>query len=165
MVDVDPKFKDTDDLRTAPIKIKAGQQIVSAAFIQKFDGPVQDEVQPYEQSLIDVNVANMPGLTTLPHLRGLTIIGPNQVTGVSETPSRDKVFVVYPARPSDEPAAARTIVTSLVRRAYRKPASVRDVNEVARFLPEAPCRRRELRRGNSSCAGSGAGQSTIHLPL
>ena len=133
LVDVDPKFKDTDDLRTAPIKIKAGQQIVSAAFLNKFDGPVQDEVQPYEQSLIDVNVANMPGLTTLPHLRGLSIVGPNQVTGVSETPSRDKVFVVYPARPADEPAAARTIVTSLVRRAYRKPASARDVNEILGF--------------------------------
>ena len=133
LVDVDPKFKDTDDLRTAPIKIKAGQQIVSAAFINKFDGPVQDEVQPYEQSLIDVNVANMPGLTTLPHLRGLSIVGPNQVTGISETPSRDKIFVVYPARPADEPAAARAIVTSLVRRAYRKPASVADINEALGF--------------------------------
>jgi len=133
LVDVDPKFKDTDDLRTPPIKIKAGQQLVSAAFINRFDGPVQDEVQPYEQSLIDVNVANMPGLTTLPHLRGLTIIGPNKVTGVSETTSRDKVFVVYPARPADETAAARTIITSLVRRAYRKPASVTDVNEALSF--------------------------------
>ena len=133
VVDVNPKFKDTDDLRTAPIKIKAGQQVVSAAFIKKFDGPVQDEVQPYDQSLIDVNVANMPGLTTLPHLRGLTIIGPSKVTGVSETRSRDKVFVVYPARPADEPAAARTIITSLVRRAYRKPASARDFHEALGF--------------------------------
>jgi hypothetical protein len=137
LVDVDPKFKDTDDLRTAPIKIKAGQQIVSAAFINKFDGPVQDEVQPYEQSLIDVNVANMPGLTTLPHLRGLSIIGPNHVTGISETLSRDKVFAVYPAGPADEPAAARAIVTSLVRRAYRKPASAADVNEVLGFYKKS----------------------------
>jgi len=136
LVDVDPKFKDTDDLRTAPIKIKAGQQVVSAAFINKFDGPVQDEVQPYEQSLIDVNVANMPGLTTLPHLRGLSIVGPNHVTGISETPSRDKVFIVYPARPEDEPAAARTIVTNLVRRAYRRPASAADVNEALRFYQQ-----------------------------
>jgi mono/diheme cytochrome c family protein len=136
LVDVDPKFKDTDDLRTAPIKIKAGQQIVSAAFLTTSDGPVQDEVQSYDQSLIDVNVANMPGLTTLPHLRGLSIIGPNHVTGISETPSRDKVFAVYPARPSDESAAARAIVTSLVRRAYRKPASATDVNEALRFYQQ-----------------------------
>jgi hypothetical protein len=133
LIDVNPKFKDTDDLRTPPIKIKAGQQVVSAAFIKRFDGPIQDEVQPYEQSLIDVNVANLPGLTTLVHLRGLSIVGPTNITGVSETNSRDKVFTVYPARASDEAAAARTIVASLVRRAYRKPASAADVEGALRF--------------------------------
>jgi mono/diheme cytochrome c family protein len=136
LIDVNPKFKDTDDLRTAPVKIKAGQQVVSAAFINRFDGPVQDEVQPYEQSLIDVNVANLPGLSTLVHLRGLSIVGPTHVTGVSETPSRDKVFTVYPARPAYESAAARTIITNLVRRAYRKPASAADVNEALRFYKQ-----------------------------
>jgi len=133
VIDVSPKFKDTDDVRTPPIAIRAGPQIVSAAFIKRFDGPVQDEVQPYEQSLLDVNVANLPGLTTLPHLRGLTIIGPDHVTGVSETPSRDKVFIVYPARPADETAAARAILSSLVRRAYRKPAATVDVDEALRY--------------------------------
>jgi mono/diheme cytochrome c family protein len=133
VVDVDPKYKDTDDVRTPPIHIYAGQQLISAAFIKHFDGPVQDEVQPYEQSLLDVNVANLPGLTTLPHLRGLTIVGPSKVTGVSETSSRDKVFTVYPARPADEPAAARKIVANLVRRAYRKPAAAVDVDEALRY--------------------------------
>ena len=136
LIDVSPKFKDTDDVRTPPIRIKAGPQIVSAAFLKRFDGPVQDEVQPYEQSLLDVNVANLPGLTTLPHLRGLTIIGPDHVTGVSETPSRDKVFTVYPARPVDEAAAARAIVANLVRRAYRKPATAVDVNEALRYYKQ-----------------------------
>ena len=133
VVDVNPKYKDTDDVRTPPIHIKAGQQLVSAAFIKRFDGPVQDEVQPYEQSLLDVNVANLPGLTTLPHLRGLTIVGPTHVTGVSETASRDKVFVSYPAHPADEPAVARTIIANLVRRAYRKPAAQVDVEEALRY--------------------------------
>jgi mono/diheme cytochrome c family protein len=133
LIDVNPKFKDTDDLRTPVVHVKAGQRIVSAAFIRRFDGPIQDEVQPYEQSLIDVNVANLPGLTTLVHLRGLSIVGPSRITGISETPSRDKVFTVYPARPADETEAARTILTSLVRRAYRKPASQANVEQVLRF--------------------------------
>jgi hypothetical protein len=90
-------------------------------------------VQPYEQSLLDVNVANLPGLTTLPHLRGLTIVGPTHVTGVSETASRDKVFIEYPANPADEPAAARAIIANLVRRAYRKPAAQVDVDEALRY--------------------------------
>jgi mono/diheme cytochrome c family protein len=133
VVDVSAKYKDTDDVRTPPVHIKAGQQLVSAAFIKHFDGPVQDEVEPYEQSLLDVNVANLPGLTTLPHLRGLTIVGPTHVTGVSETASRDKVFIVRPTHPADEPAAARKIVADLVRRAYRKPAAAVDVDEALRY--------------------------------
>jgi mono/diheme cytochrome c family protein len=133
VVDVNPKYKDTDDVRTPPVHIKAGQRLVSAAFIKHFDGPVLDEVEPYEQSLLDVNVANLPGLTTLPHLRGLTIVGPTHVTGVSETASRDKVFIVYPAHRADEPAAARSIIADLVRRAYRKPAATTDVDEALRY--------------------------------
>lgn len=133
VVDVSPKYKDTDDVRTPPVHIHAGQQLVSASFIKRFDGPVQDEVEPYAQSLLDVNVANLPGLTTLPHLRGLTIVGPTHVTGVSETASRDKIFLVYPARREDEPAAARRIIFNLVQRAYRKPAAAVDVNEALRY--------------------------------
>jgi mono/diheme cytochrome c family protein len=143
LVDVNPKYKDTDDVRTLTIRIKAGQQLVSAAFIKRFDGPVQDEVQPYEQSLLDVNVANLPGLTTLPHLRGLTIVGPTRVTGVSETASRNKVFIVYPERPADQQAAARRIIANLVRRAYRKPAAAVDVDEALGYY-------RERRAGGAS---------------
>lgn len=133
LVDVDPKYKDTDDVRTAAVKVTAGAHVVSAAFPQNSDGPVQDEVQPYEQSLLDVNVANMPGLTTLPHLRSLAIVGPNRVSGISPTSSRTKIFVVYPSHTEQEPAAARTIVAGLVRRAYRKPASKADVGAALRF--------------------------------
>ncbi len=133
LVDVDPKYKDTDDVRTPAVKVAAGAHVVSAAFLERFDGPVQDEVQPFEQSLLDVNVANMPGLTTLPHLRSLAIVGPDHVTGVSETASRRKIFVVHPKSTSEERVAARTIVASLVRRAYRKPAAKADIDAALRF--------------------------------
>jgi cytochrome c553 len=155
VIDVDPKYKDTDDVRTPPIRIKAGQQLVSAAFINQFDGPVQDEVEPYEQSLLDVNVANLPGLTTLPHLRGLTIVGPTHVTGVSETASRDKVFIVYPATAAEEPAAARKIVANLVRRAYRKPAAAPDVDQALRYY------RQRRAEGVSFDEGIGAALESI----
>ncbi|WP_263356028.1 DUF1592 domain-containing protein [Acidicapsa ligni] len=136
LIDVDVKYKDTDDLRTPPIKIAAGPQRISAAFVKKFDGPIQDEVQPYEQSLIDVNVANLPGLTTLPHLRSLGILGPSKVTGVSPTPSRERIFVAYPSAPTQETAAARKIVASLVRRAYRKPAKAADVDGALKYYTQ-----------------------------
>ena len=47
VVDVSAEYNDTDDVRTPPISIKAGRQLVSAAFLKLADGPVQDEVEPY----------------------------------------------------------------------------------------------------------------------
>src|SRR5262249_14617702 len=46
LLDVNPAMKVDDDLRTPLIKIKAGPQTVSAAFIRKASGPVVDVVQP-----------------------------------------------------------------------------------------------------------------------
>ena len=50
---------------------EGGSAAVSAAFIQKFEGPVEDVVMPLELSLMDLNNADMPGMTSLPHLREL----------------------------------------------------------------------------------------------
>ncbi len=61
LLDIDPQMKSTDDLRTPPIKIKAGPQRIAAAFIQKFDGPLEDDVMPIELSLADLNNAAFPG--------------------------------------------------------------------------------------------------------
>ncbi|WP_213804178.1 DUF1592 domain-containing protein [Granulicella sp. dw_53] len=131
--DIDPKWKVGQDLKTPPIAVKAGPQEISAAFIKKFDGPIQDEVQPYVQSLIDVNVANLPGLTTLPHLYGLTIVGPTKVSAVSDTPSRERVFVCHPEVRAKQDACAKRIVTRLVREAYRGPATRENVALALQF--------------------------------
>jgi hypothetical protein len=122
LFDIDPKWKVGQDLKTPPVFVRAGPQEISAEFIKRFDGPIQDEVQPYVQSLIDVNVANLPGLTTLPHLRELAIVGPTIVVGESHTPTRDRIFSCHPAARSQQDACARLIIRDLVQEAYRKPA-------------------------------------------
>ena len=98
LVTIDPNSTFTDDLVTTPVKIKAGPRRVSAAFLPKAEGPVEDSVMPFGQSLIDFNNADMPGMTSLPHLRELRIIGPKNVTGISDTPSRLKIAYLPPRR-------------------------------------------------------------------
>src|SRR6266700_3469761 len=51
LFDVNPMMKVDDDLRTKPVKINAGPQMVSVAFVRKQDGPLQDFVSPNERSL------------------------------------------------------------------------------------------------------------------
>jgi hypothetical protein len=123
LLDINPLMKQFEDLRTPPVNVKAGPQRVSAAFIQQFSGPLQDEISPPEQSLVDVNIANIPGLTALPHLHDLILVGPTHATAVSETPSRRRIFVCYPFAASEENACAKKIVSTLARAAYRRPVS------------------------------------------
>ena len=52
--------------------------------------------------------------------------GPYNVTGVSETPTRERVFVCRPASAAEEPACAEQILSSLARRAFRRPVTEED---------------------------------------
>ena len=127
LLEVSPRLSVTSDVRTARIKVKAGPQKVSVAFLQKFDGPVDDSVMPFERSLADLSIGSVPGLTGLTHLRDVGINGPYNVTGVSETPSRKKIFVCRPASGADEIPCAKQIISSLARQAFRRPVTTSDV--------------------------------------
>ena len=135
LLDFDRKMKTTEDLRTPPIAITAGPKTISAAFIQRAAGPVQDFVMPFERALADLSTGHFAGLTGLPHLRNLGIDGPYDVTGVSETASRRRIFSCRPATTADPASAttddervcAREIIAGLARRAFRRPVTDSDV--------------------------------------
>jgi hypothetical protein len=137
LLDIDPQMKSTDDLRTPPIKIKAGPQHISAAFIQKFDGPLEDDVMPIELSLADLNNAAFPGVTSLPHLSDISISGPFKVSGVSSTPSREKIFICQPGAGEDEVGCAKKILGKLARQAYRRPVNDSDLEDLLGFYQRA----------------------------
>lgn len=125
---ISPSITKFDEMRTPPIHVKAGPQRISAAFLQIADGPIEDAVQPVGFSLLDLNEAELPGLTTLPHLHELTIAGPLKVSGVSDTPSRKKIFsACYPASDAEQEPCARKIITRLATQAYRHPATPEEV--------------------------------------
>jgi hypothetical protein len=130
LLTIDPNSTFTDDLVTGPVKITAGPKRVSAAFIQKSEGPAEDTVMPFEQSLIDLNNADLPGITSLPHLRELRIVGPKNVTGISDTPSRQKIFACRPAAGADEIPCAKRIISALARQAYRRPSTEMDQEDL-----------------------------------
>jgi hypothetical protein len=130
LLSIDPNSTFTDDLVTEPVKVTAGPKRVSAAFIQKSDGPAEDTVMPFEQSLIDFNNADLPGITALPHLRELRVVGPKNVTGVSDTPSRRKMFACRPAAGADEIPCAKKIISALARQAYRRPSTDVDLEDL-----------------------------------
>ena len=137
LLDLDRKLRTTDVLRTEPIPFKAGPQLISAAFLQRSAGPVQDFVMPFEQALADLSTGHLPGLTGLPHLRNVGIDGPYDVTGVSEMPSREQIFTCRPetgASVAVQTACANEILRALARRAFRRPVTDADLVHLATFF-------------------------------
>ena len=57
----------------------------------------------------------------------VTISGPYNATGPGETPSRSRIFVCRPTSSEDEEPCARKILSTLARRAYRRPVTEEDI--------------------------------------
>jgi hypothetical protein len=140
VLDINTRMSEADpngmNLQTPPIAVKAGPQRVSAAFIQRSDAPVDDLLVLVEQTLADTQIGSALGVTTLPHLRELAVLGPHKVTGVSDTPIRRRIFVCRPIGEEDERPCATRIVSALARRAYRRPLTAEDVDALLRFYDD-----------------------------
>jgi hypothetical protein len=137
LLDVDPLLDESDpkgmNMETPPIVVKAGPQRVSAAFIQRFVGPVDDLIAPIEHTLADTQIGTDPGVTALPHLRVFSISGPHKVMGISENVSRRKIFTCRPTSAAAELPCAEEIVTRLASQAYRRPVDGLDLEGLMSF--------------------------------
>ena len=119
-------------MKTEPILIKAGQHKLAAAFVRRFDGPYEDLIRPHDWSFAGGGSGGS-GITTLPHLRDVIIKGPFKATGISETPSRAKIFSCRPTSQAEERPCARQIVSRLGGEAYRRPMTATELNMVMQF--------------------------------
>ena len=111
--------------------VTAGPHVVRVAFLKRPSSLVETERQPYQASF---NSDRTP--RTQPALYSVSIAGPFNLTGVSETPSRRRIFTCRPAKAADEQACARTILAALARRAYRRPATTEDVETLLGFYKQ-----------------------------
>ena len=103
------------DLR---LPIHAGPQTIGVAFVKKTPPGADDLWAIY---------ANNSGV------QSVAITGPINPTGPGESPSRKRIFVCQPASTSDELSCARTILSSLARRAFRAPATSDDIDTLLGF--------------------------------
>ena len=141
LLDVDQwmTFADANGIamETDPVFVRAGPQRVTAAFLTRTEGPVEDLMSPHDWSLADRHTGiSGYGLTLLPHLRDLVVGGPYSTTGVSETPARREIFVCRPTTPDEARPCAEEIISRLASRAYRRPLEDRDLDVLMAFFEE-----------------------------
>ena len=148
---------------TGPIQVRAGARRVAATFIQEFEGSEDDLIRPIDHTLADTQIGVGYGVTTLPHLRNLAIVGPHAVTGVSDTATRRGIFICRPTAPAEAAPCARRILDRLATQAYRRPATTADVERADAVL-RARRQERRLRRRRPDGAAGPAVEPALRLP-
>ena len=102
--------------------VPAGPHEVGATFPRKSFALLETVRQPYPAHF---NMDRHPRVQ--PAVRSVSITGPFDTRGAGDTPSRRRIFVCRPAGAADEPACAKTILSSLARRAYRRTVTDADL--------------------------------------
>jgi hypothetical protein len=72
----------------------------------------------------------------MPRLELGIVEGPYDVTGVSDTPSRDRIFVCRPNSVADESRCAEEIMLTLTRRAFRRSVDSDDIAAAMEFYAD-----------------------------
>ena len=117
-----------DKRLTVRIPVKAGPHSIAAAVILRSHAEKDDLIKPFMRTTID-------GLdiTGDPSVDRVSVEGPFKATGPGNTPSRAKIFVCQPANAQDELPCARKIISTMLRRAWRRPLTDSDLETPLSF--------------------------------
>jgi len=116
---------------TDRIPIKAGLHTVGVTFLATNDVPSNEINRPFERTMN--SPGEIPGFSFYPHIGQVQIDGPYDAKGAKDSPSRRKIFVCTPTSARDEEVCARQIVTTLARRAFRRPVQPQDLGTLMQF--------------------------------
>ena len=157
---IDPSQGDAMTLR---LTIPGGPHDIGVTFLRSSPDLVEQVREPFLNPEAPSGTGGGP--TGLPaRLTSVTIVGPYNPSGPGDTPSRRRIFVCRPAAPAQEAACARTILTSLARRAYRGMQTPANVQVLRRLLSERARRRRDLRARHRVRAAAAARQPGVPVP-
>jgi len=104
------------------VMVTAGPHAVGVAFLKHPSALLETARQPYQAHF---NSYRHPRIQ--PAVYSVSIIGPYAAAGPGDTPSRRRIFIARPASAREDDDAARKILTSLMRRAYRRPVTGADL--------------------------------------
>jgi len=110
---------------------KAGRHTVVATYLATNYAPGTDLNQHFLRSTIETG--GLPGYRFFPHIGKLVIDGPYDAKGASDTSARRRIFVCKPANAAQETACARQIVTSIAKKAFRRPLKDQDTEILMGF--------------------------------
>jgi hypothetical protein len=114
------------------VHVLAGPHQLGVTFVKEPASLIETKRQPYQAHF---NMHRHPRLT--PAIYQVSINGPYDSTGPGDTPSRRRIFVCRPASSGEEDGCAERILSTIIRRAYRRPAINADLEQPMEFYRKA----------------------------
>jgi hypothetical protein len=119
----------------ARIHATAGPHNLGVTFLKNPSSLLETKRQPFQSHY---NYHRHPRIS--PAVYQVSITGPYDAKGHGDSPSRQRIFVCEPKESSEEETCARQILSTLARRAYRRPVSDEDLRNPMDLYREARAR-------------------------
>jgi hypothetical protein len=120
-----------DARMTATVRVTAGPHDVGFTFKER-QTQRQDVWVPAQRDSQEIHFTGGE-----PKLKTVGIEGPYKVTGVSATPSRERLFLCTPKTAAEETACANRILLNVAKRAFRRPVTAADIEAPLEFYNRA----------------------------
>src|SRR5262245_6010549 len=115
------------------VPVKAGTHDVGISFVRRFWEP-EGVLQPSQRGFARTTNELYHGS---PAVATVAIAGPFQAAGMSDdAPSRRKIFICRPNGIASEEPCAKKILSTLARRAYRRPVTDQEIQTLLGFYKD-----------------------------
>jgi hypothetical protein len=128
----DKNYETVDGKLKVRIPVTAGPHQLGVTFLKNPSELLETKRQPYNAHF---NMHRHPRLG--PAIYQISINGPYESKGPGDTPSRRRIFVRRPTKPGEEESCAELILSTLMRRAYRRPVAKADLEKPMEFYRNA----------------------------
>jgi hypothetical protein len=125
-----------DDDWVIRVPIKAGLHEIRATFLMKTNAVSEGFRRPFLKPYIGRGPTDNRETREGAALREMEIMGPINPGGATTSLTYQRVFVCKPAKAADEALCAKTILSKLARRAYRRPVTDADLKVLMDFYSE-----------------------------
>lgn len=113
------------------VLVRAGPRLLGVTFARHSAVEIESIRQPFLRAAPENGDSH-----GAPYLSSVAITGPFDGTAGGDTPSRRRLLTCQPSADTAAVACARRILSTLARRAYRRPVTPADVNDLLAFFRE-----------------------------
>jgi hypothetical protein len=128
--------RDIDKDWMVQVPLKAGVHEIRATFPIKTDAVSEGFRKPFLKPYIGRGTDDSRETREGAALRELEIMGPLNPGDAGDSPSYKRVFVCHPANPAEETPCAQKILSTLAKRAYRRPVTDEDMKVLMEFFAD-----------------------------